>query len=130
MIDVLANDHAAQAGDLLSVTSVTQPGGGSVIVNGDGTLTYVPDVEFAGSDQFHYTIMDADGSTDTATVTVQVEASTPAAEPGVLLERFDGIGGKRIRHLVNHPSFPNSPSASMIGSTINPNTGDYSRGAA
>ena len=68
-IDVLANDTDVE-GDPITVESFTQPANGTVTENLDGTLKYVPDPDFNGSDSFTYTI----NGGDTATVTVTVEA--------------------------------------------------------
>jgi hypothetical protein len=73
-IDVLANDtdvDIATNGDVLTVTAVTQPTNGTVVVNADNTVTYTPNGP-TGPDNFTYTVMDSAGATDTATVTVQV----------------------------------------------------------
>ncbi|MBT8135622.1 MAG: tandem-95 repeat protein [Gammaproteobacteria bacterium] len=78
-IDVLANDTDEDAGDTLTVTSVTQPANGSVVNNNDGTVTYTPDADFSGDDTFTYTVSDGQAS-DSATVTVTVSA-TPNQEP-------------------------------------------------
>jgi uncharacterized repeat protein (TIGR01451 family) len=74
-IEVLKND----GGKDLAVTSVTQPPRGKVTINPDGTLTYTPDACaseatdcFAGKVTFTYTAVDADGTTYTQTVTVDV----------------------------------------------------------
>jgi outer membrane protein OmpA-like peptidoglycan-associated protein len=73
-IDVLANDTGApDAGETLSIASVTQPTGGTVMITGGGTgLTFQPDAGFTGTATFTYTISDGNGGTDTATVTVTV----------------------------------------------------------
>jgi outer membrane protein OmpA-like peptidoglycan-associated protein len=71
-IPVLANDTGL--GDAPIVVTVTDPAHGTVIVNGDGTVTYTPDPDYSGPDSFDYTITDADGQTSTATVTVTVAA--------------------------------------------------------
>ncbi|NWK54946.1 cadherin domain-containing protein [Verrucomicrobiaceae bacterium N1E253] len=58
-IDVLANDHDAN-GDSISVvshTTTTVPGG-SVTLNGDGTLHYVPPTGYVGKDMIVYTVQD------------------------------------------------------------------------
>lgn len=71
-IAVLANDTDAD-GDPLTITGVTDPDGGTVIVDGDN-ITYTPDDDFSGdTDTFTYTISDGNGGTDSATVTVTVE---------------------------------------------------------
>jgi outer membrane autotransporter protein len=73
-INVLAND----TGDGLTVISVTQPANGGAATNADGTITYTPTPNFAGTDAFTYTIRDAFGQTDSANVRVTVVA--PALE--------------------------------------------------
>ncbi len=71
IIDVLANDSDVE-GDTLTVDSITQPPNGTVVDNGDGTVSYTPDVAFVGTDTFTYTVSDGNGGTDTATVSVVV----------------------------------------------------------
>lgn len=72
-VDVLANDSDID-GDTLTVSSVTQGANGSVVNNGDGTLTYTPNANFNGDDTFTYTVNDGKGGTDTATVTITVNS--------------------------------------------------------
>ena len=75
-IDVLIND-ADPDGDSLSVSSLTQPPNGSVVMNGDEkTVVYTPKSNFSGSDNFSYTVTDGKGGTDTAGVTVTVTANS------------------------------------------------------
>ncbi|SED10890.1 hypothetical protein SAMN04489761_4301 [Tenacibaculum sp. MAR_2009_124] len=45
---------------------------GSLTFNNDGTFTYVPDVDFVGSDQFGYNIIDANGNESSGTVNINV----------------------------------------------------------
>jgi Big-like domain-containing protein/concanavalin A-like lectin/glucanase superfamily protein/cellulase (glycosyl hydrolase family 5) len=73
--NVLSNDSDPD-GDTLTVTSVADPAKGSATNNGDGTVTYTPDLGFVGTDSFLYTISDGKGSTDTATITIQVREVT------------------------------------------------------
>ena len=54
----------------------TSTGGGTVTVNPDGSFTYEPPAGFTGSDSFTYTLTDAQGEMDTATVTVTVGPNT------------------------------------------------------
>jgi hypothetical protein len=84
-VDVLSNDPA---GPSLTVTAVTQPSNGTVVIEDDGTVTYTPDPGFSGIDTFTYTATDEDGQTITQTVTVTVTpvgvddtASTPSNTP-------------------------------------------------
>jgi hypothetical protein len=82
-IDVLTNDTDLD-GDTLTVTNVTQPANGSVVDNGDGTVTYTPNANFTGTDEFEYTISDGN-TTDAAKVTVQVGDLTPPVDYGLQL---------------------------------------------
>ncbi len=68
---VLSNDSDAD-GDSLSITSVTNPPHGAATINADGTVTYKPDLNFVGTDNYQYTISDGRGGTDTATGTIVV----------------------------------------------------------
>ncbi len=72
-IDVLANDSDVD-GDTLSVTSVTTPTNGTAVIETDNTVTYTPDANFNGADSFDYTADDSNGGTDTATVTLTINA--------------------------------------------------------
>ena len=77
-IPVLAND-TDRDGDTLTVTAATlaNPAQGSVTVNPDGTLAFVPAANFTGTATITYTVSDGHGGTDTATVTVNVGNNTP-----------------------------------------------------
>jgi len=70
-LNVMANDSDVDGGEMI-MDSVTQPEHGTVTINGNGTVTYTPDANFNGTDSFTYTIIDADGATDTATVNLTV----------------------------------------------------------
>ena len=70
-IDLLDND-TDQDGDPISIVSITYNGTGSVVDNNDGTVKYTPSTDFNGQDSFSYTINDSEGSSDSATVTVNV----------------------------------------------------------
>jgi uncharacterized repeat protein (TIGR01451 family) len=70
---VLAND-ADPDGDALVVGDLSDPTGGAVQINDDGTLTYTPDAGFAGVDTFTYQAVDFDGAASPATVTVIVRS--------------------------------------------------------
>ena len=72
IVSVLANDSDPDTTDTLSVTGITQGANGTVVDNGDGTVTYTPNLSYTGSDSFTYTISDGNGGSDTATVNVTV----------------------------------------------------------
>ncbi|MQY44380.1 tandem-95 repeat protein [Epibacterium sp. SM1969] len=69
VLDLLGND----TGDSLTITAVDAAGNGSVTLNDDGTVTYRPAADFAGNDQFTYTVRDSAGQTSSATVAVAVQ---------------------------------------------------------
>jgi gliding motility-associated-like protein len=72
-INVLANDHDSNNDIIVgSVTIIDNPQMGSVVVNNDGTITYIPAVTHAGHDTFVYRIKDSANSTDSATVNIDI----------------------------------------------------------
>jgi hypothetical protein len=70
---VLAND----LGTGISVTGHTSPTHGALVIAADGSFTYTPTANFAGTDTFTYTLTDSSAQTATATVTMTV--NPPAA---------------------------------------------------
>ena len=81
---VLDNDYDPD-GDPLSIDSVDDPPNGDAVIDDNGTpliptddfITYTPEPDFNGDDEFDYTIS-AIGGTDTATIYVTV---TPENDP-------------------------------------------------
>ncbi|MGQ7250026.1 Ig-like domain-containing protein, partial [Halomonas sp. V046] len=68
-VDVLANDVAGADGPLtLTGASLDDPAQGSVTFNAaDGTVTFTPADGFDGEAVISYSVVDADGDTDSAT---------------------------------------------------------------
>lgn len=62
--------------------SATDPSNGTIVLNDNSTandpsdddITYVPNLDFIGTDTFEYTVCDANGNCDTATITVIVNS--------------------------------------------------------
>jgi hypothetical protein len=73
-VRVLDNDSDPD-GDILGVLSAN----GTVIVNSDNTVTYIPPTGFTGTDSFTYIIGDGVGGTATATVFITVTNQAPVA---------------------------------------------------
>ena len=71
VIHVLYNDTDAD-GDSLSIIEFTQAANGTVVDNGNGSVTYTPHEGFYGTDAFTYTISDGEDGTDFAIVLVTV----------------------------------------------------------
>lgn len=74
-IKILGNDIDPDR-DKLTIISVTSPtkNGGTVTINKNGTVTFLPAPSFAGTDTFTYTISDDKGETDKAKVSVSIKA--------------------------------------------------------
>jgi len=81
-IDPLANDNSPD-GDILTIAQINGisvapgdiialPDGGSVAVNLNGTLTYMPGLDANGIESFTYTVSDGEGGQSTATVVIDV----------------------------------------------------------
>ena len=76
-LNLLANDSDPD-GDPLSLIEASQPENGSISVNSDGSVFYVPVAGFSGVDTFSYTIQEQGTEeilTATATVTINVRDS-------------------------------------------------------
>ena len=71
---VLGND----SGSGLTVTANTNPAHGTLVMNSDGTYSYMPAPGYSGNDTFTYTVTDLAGHTATALVTIAVQ---PKAMP-------------------------------------------------
>ena len=72
VIDVIANDTDLDE-DSLTVSSISQPRNGTVtIADNERSVVYVPDAQFSGADSFTYQVVDGNGGSADATVTVQV----------------------------------------------------------
>jgi hypothetical protein len=72
IMNVLSNDYDPD-GDGIRVDGIVQPSHGQVFLNDNGTLTYSPDPNFSGTDEFWYWVEDDNGKFDKAHVTVTVE---------------------------------------------------------
>ena len=82
LIDVLANDGDPN----LTITNVDDPANGMVVLQ-NGEILYTPAGGFVGTDTFDYTVVNADGLSSTASVTVTV--NEPAPEPTITLFLVD-----------------------------------------
>ncbi|MES2664753.1 MAG: Hint domain-containing protein [Pseudomonadota bacterium] len=73
VVNVIGNDTDVD-GDGLAVTGTPTSADGSVVDNGDGTVTFTPNDGFTGEAVIDYTITDGNGGTATSTVTITVGA--------------------------------------------------------
>jgi Ca2+-binding RTX toxin-like protein len=82
-VDLLANDTDLD-GDTLTVTGATVPASqGTLVDNGDGTVTFTPVENFNGTATISYSITDGNGGTDTAIHTIEV---TPVNDAPVAVD--------------------------------------------
>ena len=96
--DLKGNDtDVDNSNSQLSVTAVSNPTNGTVVLNGDGTITFTPAANFNGVAGFDYTL--SDGSlTDTGHVTVNVGAvnNAPVAVDDSLTSIAEDSGDRTI----------------------------------
>jgi VCBS repeat-containing protein len=93
---VLRNDADAENGSL-TARVVREPTNGSLSLDSSGSFSYTPNVDFDGTDTFTYTASDGTLTSNTAVVTLVVNAveQTPtatlsASKDATLYERSDG----------------------------------------
>ena len=78
VVDLLGNDTDVD-GDDLSIASVSVPADqGTVVDNGDGTVTFTPAPDFNGPATISYTVSDGNGGTDDGEAVVNVGAVNDA----------------------------------------------------
>ena len=74
--DLLANDVDAD-GDALSIKSVQSAVNGTVEIDGNGNIVFMPTEDFFGDASFEYTLSDGRGGESSATVDVSVTDNSP-----------------------------------------------------
>ena len=68
----------------VSITGFTQPEGGVILYDGNGTYTFIPNENWSGETNFTYTISDGNGGSDTATVTVTINGADDVVAPPLI----------------------------------------------
>jgi len=112
-VDVLANDTDVDGGPI-SISSVTQPANGVVVITGGGTgLTYAPNANYCNNppgtslDTFTYTLAPG-GSSTTVTITVTCVDDPPVAVNDAATVVEDS-GANAIPVLANDPDIDGGP---------------------
>lgn len=77
---VLSNDYDPDGDDLAAIL-YQSPNSGSLVLNSDGSFTYVAQAEFSGQDGFQYRANDGEDSSVPTSVTIEV---LPSAERAVI----------------------------------------------
>jgi len=127
IVPVLANDMAAGGGQL-QIIAVSNPGHGVVNVLPDQSIRYVPQTGFVGIDSFAYTVLDAQGATATATVTVEVVTGNSA--PIAVADTFDVVADTTtVLAVLANDSDPNGGPLQIVGFTM-PSHGSLAFNAA
>ena len=129
-INLLSLVQDVDIGDELSITTVTNPINGSIVNNGDGTVTYTSNANYNGSDSFTYTVSDSAGITATATVTITVTPvnDAPVAESlSLSVDEDNTLSGSLSANDIDGDSLTYSlVNASTDGNvTIDANTGAF-----
>ena len=83
--DLLGSDTDVDGNTTLTIASVTDVTGGTAVLNGNGTVTFTPTLNFNGEASFSYIANDGTTNSNSATVTVNVVAAptiTHVGDPG------------------------------------------------
>jgi len=92
IIPVLDNDKpAGSALDPSSVYIISEPKNGTVTVNEDGTITYLPNDSYVGTDYFTYIVKDMDGFTSAVTRVDVTVIDNQLFIPNIFTPNADGI---------------------------------------
>jgi VCBS repeat-containing protein len=118
--NVLGNDSFENTA---AVTGVTQGVHGTVVNNGDGTVTYTPNADFNGVDSYSYTVTSG-GVTETATVTVTVNAVADIANDTATTNEDTAV----TTNVLTNDNFEGSPVVTAVtqgthGTVVNNNNG-------
>ena len=105
-IDPLVNDSDPN-GDPIIITSASAANG-TVVINGNGTITYTPASGFCGTDTITYTICDPGPLCDQGIIVVTVECP-PVNDPPIAVDDSTSLdqGGSVIIDVLNNDSDPN-----------------------
>lgn len=132
---VLSNDRDAER-DPLSVSTaqpLTQPAHGSLTLNADGSLTYIPVANFYGKDSFSYAASDGliDSAPATVTITVNPVNDPPTianVPPSATIDELTQFGFTPTANDIDNPvsSLRFSLLRAPAGMTINPQSGTLS----
>jgi len=79
-IAVKDNDNAGPTNEdqTLTIKETSSPTNGTAVINDDGTVTYMPNTDYNGTDSFTYTVCDTDALCATATVTIGIASLNDA----------------------------------------------------
>jgi len=107
--DVLSNDGLANVSGV-DVYVVSQPSNGTLLDDGTGTYTYVPNTNFIGVDSFSYEICSqtCDDVCSMATVFIAVNGSLICDVPNIITPNNDGYNDVLFIPCLSGTAYPNS----------------------
>ena len=110
LVELLANDGDLD-GDALRIVGFVQPLNGVLTSGPGGDPVYVPDQDFAGTDQFFYTVIDGFGGSATTAVNVVVTPvnDPPRTEVNLGLAVDEGAAGLVSRAVLRAVDVDNPP---------------------
>ncbi len=91
IVPILSNDYAGKSPiDSTTIEIMSRPENGSILVQADGTVYYLPNANFVGEDLFTYRVRDSLGNwSNVSTVTISV-VTTNLFIPNVITPNGDG----------------------------------------
>ncbi|WP_299979446.1 retention module-containing protein [uncultured Pseudoteredinibacter sp.] len=121
---VAVGDQAAESGGV-AVPLVSDKG--TLILQADGSYTYTANPGVFGEDVFTYLLSDADGSTNSATLTINVDAANTLADAD---EAVSGLQGDTIAgNVLDNSANPDGPEdAIVLGFTVPGDATEYVAG--
>ncbi len=116
-IDLFANDSDPD-GDPLDIAVLTQPSHGYVQFTPVFALvSYTPTRDYSGSDQFSYTVVDGNGGSATALVSIFV---SPVNDPPVVFDRSATVVEDGVVTIALQPRDPDKEGCDLIFSIVTP----------
>ncbi|NNF11085.1 MAG: tandem-95 repeat protein, partial [Acidimicrobiia bacterium] len=119
---VLGNDSDVDGDDLAAAVNAA-PAKGVVTVNADGSFTYTPNANYAGSDSFTYTATDGFGGSATATVDIEIGPVNDAPVAKDDAASTSGPGAISIPVLSNDMDPESGIDASTLSLVVPPSKG-------
>ncbi|HRK23386.1 MAG TPA: Ig-like domain-containing protein [Beijerinckiaceae bacterium] len=120
----VATNDSDPDGDALTFALVSQPTGGTLTFNPNGTFSYTARDLFVGTDSFTYRVTDANGATATAIASIAVAAPAVAPVSVTCINTFGDLS--HLRSLlagdgaITTPPPTTTPSFSLNGATFRP----------
>jgi hypothetical protein len=114
---VLGNDNSNGSG-VMSATLVMTTSNGSLALNVNGGVTYVPTLNFVGSDSFTYRAVNTGGVSNIATATINVIGPANAQPPTDLV--VDSVVGNLVTVRFTPPALGPAPTGFVLKGGVQP----------